>query len=134
MTAVIVEAAVTAAQTKIGAAEVAATVIVTAEAEAEAEAEVEAEVVAVAKAEVAATVIVTVNPTIGGETKTKKITGTTKTKTVIQLHRVHLTHTKTKSVISAVLSAISPGTVPRKTGRNEFSFNTSACLFHPQIF
>ena len=99
MTAVIVEAAVTAAQTKIGAAEVAGGD----EVEAEAEAEAEAEVVAVAKAEVAATVIVTVNPTIGGETKTKKITGTTKTKTVIQLHRVQIMHTKTKSVISAVL-------------------------------
>ena len=127
MTAVIVEAAVTAAQTKIGAVEAAGGD--------EVEAEAEAAAVAVAKAAVAVTVMVTVNPTIGGETKTtKKITGTTKTKMVIQLHRVHLTHTKTKSVISAVLSAISPGTVPRKTGRNEFSFNTSACLFHPQIF
>ena len=99
MTAVTVEAAVTAARTKIGAVEAAGGV------EVEAEAEVEVEVVAVAEAAAAAAVTVTVNPTTGGKTKiTKEITGTTKTKMVLQLHRVHQTHTKTKSVISAVLS------------------------------
>ena len=101
MTAVTVEAAVTAARTKIGAVAAAGGV----EVEAEAEAEAEVEVVAVAEAAAAAAVTVTVNPTTGGKTKiTKEITGTTKTKMVLQLHRVHQTHTKTKSVISAVLS------------------------------
>ena len=92
MTAVGVEAAVTAAQTKIGAVEAAGGV------EVEAEAEVEAG--AVAKVAAAVAVTVTVNPKTSG--KTVRIT---KNKMVLKLHRVHLTHTKTKSAIPAVLSA-----------------------------
>ena len=99
MTAVGVEAAATAAQTKIGAVEAAGG------AEVEAAAEVEAE--AVAKAAVAVAVKVTVNPKTSGKTVriTKKITEIIRTKMVLELHRVHLTHTKTKSAIPAVLSA-----------------------------
>ena len=86
MTAVIVEAAVMAAQTKIGAVEVAEVAV---------------------EAAVAVAVKVTVNPKTSGETVriTKKITEIIRTKMVLKLHRVHPTHTKTKSAIPAVPSA-----------------------------
>ena len=88
MIAVGVEAAVMAAQTKIGAAEAAGGVGV------EAEAKVAAEVA----------VTVTVNPKTSGKTVRiiKKITATIKIR-ILKLHRVHQTHTKTKSAIPAVL-------------------------------
>ena len=90
-----VEAVVMAAQTITGAAEAAG--------EAGVEAKVEDE--AAVAAEVAAEAAVTVSPKIGGKTVkiTKNKTGTTKTKTVLKLHRVQPTHIKTKSAIPAVL-------------------------------
>ena len=93
MIAVGAEVVVTAAQTKTGAAEVAEGV----EAEVKAEGE--------AAAEAAAEVVVMVNPKIGGKTVriTRNKTEITKTKTVPNLHKVHQTHTKTKSAIPAVL-------------------------------
>ena len=94
MIAVGVVVAVMAVQTKTGAAEAAGGVGV------EAEAEVEVEVVAKAAAEAA----VTVNPKTSGKTVRiiKKITATIKIR-ILKLHRVHQTHTKTKSAIPAVL-------------------------------
>ena len=93
MIAVGVEAVVMAAQTKTGVAEAAGGDGV--------EAEVEAE----AAAKVAAEAAVTVNPKTGGKTVriSKNITEIIKTKMVLEPHRVHQTHTKTKSAIPAVL-------------------------------